>query len=486
LQLHLMGVNMLGQYCSAKSNVGTHPVSRREVLQVGYSSILSVALAPLLAAQARSAPAPDGDASVVPRAKGVLFIFLTGGPSHIDTFDMKPDAPAEVRGTFEQIATDVPGIFFCEHLPQLARHASKLAIVRTMHCNPSLGAHETGTHAMLTGNNELPPGASLYASRHDWPCFAAGVDYVRPSTADLPSGVMLPVHMNVSGAPYCGQNAGMLGAPHDPWQLRRDPNDPKYTGDDSLVMPAGLSVERFDSRRALLADIDRQRAGLESHAAVQQFTTHQRAACDALTAGRLARAFSLDDEPAALRDRYGRHMFGQSLLLARRVLQAGVPIVQANMGVAGQWDTHSNNFQGLKQSLLPPLDRAVAALVADMQSLGMLDDTLVILTGEFGRTPKVGGNVGSPLFSPDGRDHWTKCFTSVFAGCGVRGARTIGTSDKTASFPITKAYSPADMGATVYRALGVDPATEFRDQLGRPLRLNAGQPIAAVFSGEEA
>jgi hypothetical protein len=481
-----MGSNMLTRNRSAKRNPDNHAVSRRELLQVGYSSMLSVALAPLLAAQSRSAPAPVEGLSSVPRAKGVLFIFLTGGPSHIDTFDMKPEAPAEVRGTFQPIATDVPGIFFCEHLPQLARHASKLAVVRTMHCNPSLGAHETGTHAMLTGNNELPPGASLYASRHDWPCFAAGLDHVRPGTADLPSGVMLPVHMNVSGAPYCGQNAGMLGARHDPWQLRRDPNDAKYTGDDSLIMPTGLTVERFDNRRALLADIDRQRAGLESHAAVRQFTTHQRAACDALTAGRLAKAFSLDDEPAALRDRYGRHMFGQSLLLARRVLQAGVTIVQANMGFAGQWDTHSNNFQGLKQSLLPPLDRAVTALLDDMQALGMLDDMLVILTGEFGRTPKVGGNLGTPFFSPDGRDHWTQCFTSVFAGCGVHTARTIGTSDKTASFPITKAYSPADMGATVYRALGVDPATEIHDQLGRPLRLNAGQPIAAVFSGEDA
>ncbi|HEY1602412.1 MAG TPA: DUF1501 domain-containing protein [Pirellulales bacterium] len=461
-----------------------HPWSRREMLQVGYSSMLSVALGPLLGAQARSAASSSSIAGV-PRAKGVLFIFLTGGPSHIDTFDMKPAAPAEVRGSFAPIATDVPGIYFCEHLPQLASQASKLAVVRTMHCNPALASHETGTHAMLTGNNDLPPGSSLYASRHDWPCLAAGLDYVRPGTADLPSGVMLPVHMNVSGAPYCGQNAGMLGAKHDPWQLRRDPSDAKYSGDDSLVMPAGLSVSRFDSRRTLLDDIDRQRAGLTAHAAVQQFNGQQRAACDTLLAGRLAKAFSLNDEPSELRDRYGRHMFGQSLLLARRVLQAGVPIVQANMGVAGQWDTHTKNCQGLKQSLLPPLDRAVAALLADMQSLGMLDETLIILTGEFGRTPKLGGNVGTPTFSADGRDHWTQCFTSVFAGCGVHGGRTIGTSDKTAAFPITRAYNPCDLGATVYRALGVDPATEIHDQLGRPLRLNVGQPITPIFTGEE-
>ena len=465
----------------------SHPLSRREVLQVGYSSMLSVALAPLLAAQARTAQRPTSAGSPgVPRAKSVLFIFLTGGPSHIDTFDMKPDAPEEVRGTFAPIATDVPGIFFCEHLPQLARQAGKLAVVRTMNCSPSFGSHETGTHAMLTGNDALPPGASLYASRHDWPCFAAGLDFVRPGTAELPSGVHLPLHMNVGGAPYCGQNAGLLGARHDPWQLRGNPNDSKFSGDDALVMPAGLSIERFDNRRALLTELERQREGLEAHAAVRQFNTHHRAACDTLTAGRLSKAFALDNEPAALRDRYGRHTFGQSLLLARRVLQAGVPIVQANMGVAGQWDTHSNNFQGLKQSLLPPLDRAVAALLEDMQSLGLLDEVLVILTGEFGRTPKVGGNVGSPSFSPDGRDHWTQCFTSVFAGCGVQGGRTIGTSDKTASFPITRGYSPADLGATVYQALGVEQTTEIHDLLGRPLRLNTGQPIAAVFSGEQA
>ena len=215
-------------------------------------------------------------------------------------------------------------------------------------------------------------------------------------------------------------------------------------------MPEGLSVSRFDSRRALLAEIDRQCAVLDAHSVVRQFNAQQQAACDTLTAGRLAKAFTLDDESAALRDRYGRHMFGQSLLLARRVLQAGVPMVQANMGFAGQWDTHSNNCTGLKQNLLPPLDRAFAALLEDMQSLGMLDETLVILTGEFGRTPKLGGNVGTPTFSPDGRDHWTQCFSSVFAGCGVHGGRTIGTSDKTASFPMTKAFDPRDMGATVY------------------------------------
>ena len=219
---------------------------------------------------------------------------------------------------------------------------------------------------------------------------------------------------------------------------------------------------------------------------MQQFTSHQQAACDTLLAGRLAKAFSLADEPAALRDRYGRHLFGQSLLLARRVMQAGVPIVQANMGHAGQWDTHSNNFRGLKQSLLPPLDAAVATLLADMQSLDMLDEFLVVLTGEFGRTPKIGGNVGSPTFSPDGRDHWTQCFTSVFAGCGVHAGRTIGASDKTASLPISKSYTPADMGATIYRTLGVEPATEIHDQLGRPLRLNTGQPIMPVFSGSES
>ena len=297
---------------------------------------------------------------------------------------------------------------------------------------------------------------------------------------------MLATHMNFSGAAYCGQNAGMLGARHDPWQLRNNPSDKKYTGDESLIMPAGLSASHLSDRRALLAEIDQQRAALSNHPAVQQFTTHQQAACDTLSAGRLAKAFALDDEPAELRDKYGRHLFGQSLLLARRVLQAGVPIVQANMGYAGQWDTHSNNFSSLQQSLLPPLDRAVSTLLADMKSLGLLDETLVIITGEFGRTPKIGGNVGSPTFSPDGRDHWTQCFTSVFAGCGVHTGRLIGTRTKRPRSPRRERTLPADLGATVYRALGVDPATEIHDQLGRPLRLNTGQPIEALFHGAEA
>ncbi|MFO0944661.1 MAG: DUF1501 domain-containing protein [Planctomycetota bacterium] len=459
---------------------------RREFLEIGFSSALSLSLAAprasrSLAAESKTTTDPF---SSLPRAKGVLFVFLTGGVSHVDTFDMKPDAPAEVRGSFAPIATNVPGIQLCEHLPQLAARTDRLAIVRTMHCSPSLGAHETGTHAMLTGINELPAGVGLYASRNDWPCFAAGLNLVRPPANRLPSGFLVP-HLKFNGAAYCGQNGGFLGALHDPWLLSSDPNHAQYRGDQSLVLPTDVSIRQFDRRRAILRAMDGHQQPFESHPPVRQFVDQQTKACETLLSGRFAKTLDLSGEPLPLRDRYGRHIFGQTLLLARRVLQAGVPIAQANMGFAGQWDTHTSNCPNLKQYLLPPLDQAFSALLDDMAASGMLDEYLVVLTGEFGRTPKLGGNVGTPTFSPDGRDHWTQCFTSVFAGGGVRGGQTIGRSDGIGAFPITDAYTPADLGATIYQSLGVDPSTEIHDRLGRPQRLNVGTPMSSLFTARE-
>lgn len=453
--------------------------SRRDFLQLGFSSALA-ASAPLVTARASSSSDPASKG--IPRAKGVLFIFLTGGPSHLDTFDLKPDAPAEVRGTFAPIQTSVPGIFYSEFLPMLASRAHLFALIRTMHCSPSFGSHETGTHAMLAGINELPAGSGLYASRNDWPGYASGLSAAGKQRPDLPSGLLVP-HLRVSGAPYCGQNAGFLGARHDPWQLAGDPNDATFNGDESLRLPGDLSSQQFLSRRSLLESMDRPH--FQDQIASGQFQDQQTKACETLVTGRFARALDLSTEPPAVRERYGRHLFGQTLLLARRALQAGVPLVQANMGVAGQWDTHTSNCPNLKQYLLPPLDQAVSALLDDMEQRGMLRDFLIVLTGEFGRTPKLGGNVGTPTFSPDGRDHWTQCFSSLFAGAGVHGGCVIGRSDSIAAFPTTRAFTPADLGATIYAALGVDPSLEIYDRLSRPHRLNSGEPITAIYSGRE-
>jgi hypothetical protein len=449
-------------------------ITRRELLQVGYSGLLGLGLPGLLAARAQgnTTPAPR-------RGKSVLLIFLTGAPSHVDTFDMKPEAPAEVRGSFQLIGTRAPGVRFCEHLPRLAARADRFAVLRSL--THGLPSHEHATHMVLTGIDKMPPGSTHMASRHDWPCFASGLDYTRPRGDGLPNGVLLPTYLN-NGYGFSGQHAGVLGAKYDPWHIKQDPNDPKFHV-DNLGLPPGLTADQLGDRKALLQEIDRQRAQLSRQPELQQLTVQQQQAFTVLTSGKVAQAFALDREPDRVRDRYGRHMFGQSLLLARRLLQAGVPVVQANMGPMNNWDTHTQTCQQLKDRLLPPLDQGVAALLDDLDTEGLLEETLVVMLGEFGRTPRLGTDNGGNITRPDGRDHWAGVFFALFAGAGVRGGQVIGKSDAIAAFPASRAYYPSDVGATIYSALGVDPSTEVRDRLGRPLRLNAGEVIQPLFSG---
>jgi len=344
-----------------------------------------------------------------------------------------------------------------------------------------LPSHEHATHMVLTGIDKMPPGSTHMASRNDWPCFASGLDYVRSRSDGIPNGVMLPTYLN-NGYGFSGQHAGVLGTRYDPWHVRRDPNEPGFRVED-LTLPAGVTVNQVDDRRALLREVDRQRANLAGLAEPRHLTQQQDLAFSVLTSGRVGQAFAIEREPDQVRDRYGRHMFGQSLLLARRLVQAGVPIVQANMGNMNNWDTHNSNCQQLKDRLLPPLDRAIAALLDDLESLGLLAETLVLMLGEFGRTPKLGGNVGTPQYVPDGRDHWAGVFFAWAAGGGVRGGQVIGTSDKIGAYPASRGYYPSDLGATIYSALGVDPDAEVRDRLGRPLRLNSGEIIRPLFTG---
>jgi hypothetical protein len=407
-----------------------------------------------------------------------LLIFLTGAPSHIDTFDMKPDAPAEVRGSFKPVATKVPGVEVCEHLPLLAACADRWAVVRSMtHGFPS---HEHATHMLLTGIDKMPPGATHMASRNDWPCYASGLDFLRPRADGVPSGVLLPTYLN-NGYGFSGQNAGVLGAKYDPWQLTQDPNAPDFRM-ETLQLPPGLTADRLDGRKSLLAEVDAHQRRTEAWAAKHSFGGMQEKAFSMLMSGKVKRAFAIDREDPRLRDRYGRHAFGQSLLLARRLIEAGVPIVQANMGHMNNWDTHNDNCHQLETRLLPPFDRAVSALLDDMGGSGLLDETLVVMVGEFGRTPKLTPNVGVPNGPVTGRDHWAGVFSAVFAGAGVRGGQAIGKSDKIGAYPASRGFWPSDLGATIYAALGVDPASTVSDQLQRPLQLNRGEVIAPLFS----
>lgn len=450
--------------------------SRREMLQIGFSTGLGLSAASL---PLRAAANPG-----VKPVKSVVFVFLTGAPSQIDTFDMKPEAPAEIRGEFKPIATNVPGVMVCEHLPLMAQRMDRLAVVRSVRCDRSLGAHDFATHAILSGIDIPPTSPRRVASRADWPCFAAGLDILKPRGDGLPSGVNLPIYLDDGGVgPYPGQNAGLLGAKHDPMQIRQNPAQPDFAV-AGMSLPAGLPLERLAARRKLLSRLERTREATHRLDPSGAFASQQTKATEVLAAGRLARAFAIEQEPDRVRERYGRHVYGQSLLLARRLVQVGVPIVQVNLGnFTAHWDTHMHNFKMLKEVLLPPFDKAATAFLDDLVMTGLFDETLVLMMGEFGRTPKVGGNVGMPEFSPTGRDHWCDCFFALFAGGGVRGGQLVGASDARAAYPATTPYNPSDIGATIYAALGADPTREVVDRLGRPFRLNTGAPMTSLYTG---
>jgi hypothetical protein len=444
-------------------------ITRRELLQVGYSGLLGIGLSALpgmAAERARSAKAP----------KSVLLVFLTGAASHLDTFDLKPDAPAEIRGDFKPIATTVLGVQICEHLPRLAARAERYTLVRSLSHREN--NHLVATHHVLTGHQQ--PGAFFdkVASRDDWPAYSSALNYLRPRPDGLPSGVNLPTFLMEGPLTWPGQHGGFLGPRHDPWQITSDPNKPNFRV-DSLNLAPGMEVSRLDDRRGLLEQVNRQQVGLAGLAEGRRLSDQQARAFTLLTSGRVARAFELDREPAATRDRYGRHAFGQSLLLARRLVQAGVPVVQANMGRVQNWDTHGENWNRLKTRLLPPLDQGMAALLDDLEATGLLGETLVIMMGEFGRAPKVTMQRGEK--SP-GRDHWAPCFSGLFAGAGVSGGQVLGKSDKIGAYPLTPPYSPDDLGATVYHVLGIDPAVEVRDRQERPVQLNRGTVMHGLFT----
>ena len=449
-----------------------HPigVTRRELIQVGYSGLLGVGLSALPAAAA-----PAGAAGRKP--KSVLVVFLTGAASHIDTFDPKPDAPPEIRGEFGTIPTTLPGVRFSEHLPKLAARADRYAVVRSLSHREN--NHLVATHHLLTGHPM--PGAFFdkVASRDDWPGYAGAVSYLRPPAGGLPGGVNLPTFLVEGPLTWPGQHAGFLGPRFDPWQVTGDPNSPKFRVDNVRPGP-GLDVDQLADRRGLLDRMNRQQDWLARSAEGRRLSDQQDRAFALLTSGRVARAFDLDREPPAVRDRYGRHPFGQSLLLARRLVEAGVPVVQANMGRVQNWDSHSDIFAHLKNHLLPPFDQGVSALLDDMAASGLLAETLVVVVGEFGRTPKLSFLPGQ---SKIGRDHWAPCFTGLFAGAGVRGGRVIGKSDAIGAYSVTTPYSPDDVGATVYHVLGIDPASEVRDRLDRPVQLNRGAVMRALFEG---
>ncbi|HTU18645.1 MAG TPA: DUF1501 domain-containing protein [Gemmataceae bacterium] len=453
---------------SEERNAG---LSRRQLLRIGGLGAFGLSLARLFQAEAAAA---GGSPSSASRLRHCILIYFYGGVSQLDTWDLKPNAPREVRGEFRPIATTTPGIAIGEHLPHCAQVMHKMAIVRSLHHgmrnHNSAAVEALCGHTPLLGDREL-----LGDSGNSFPCYGAVVSHQLPRLRQVPSHVALPhVMYNVVTLP--GQSAGFLGAAYNPLQISHDPNDPRFRVDE-LTLPADLSLARLESRRSLLALLDRQKARAERSAAEKAMSVHQQRALGLLHSPPVRRAFDLSREPIRLRERYGRNRLGQSMLLARRLVEAGVRFVNVNdkvrNGQLANWDSHENNFARLKNDLLPPADQALTTLIEDLDARGLLESTLVVALAEFGRTPRINKNAG--------RDHWPDCFSIVLAGGGVQGGAVYGSSDGIGAYPASDPVSPADLAATLFWRFGLSSATEIQDLTGRPYRLAEGQPLRRLF-----
>jgi len=455
-------------------------LTRRDVLQAGGLGFLGLSLPELLRGRAAAANAPD-TIRRGGRAKSCILLFLMGGPPQHSTWDPKPDAPEQIRGRFKPIATSVPGMQVSELMPRLARLADKLCVLRAV-CTDD-NAHSSSGYYMLTGSPHQPtnfenanPGPP-----NNWPKVGAkGQGLRRRSGTGLPAAVRLPHRIfNTDGSVWPGQDAGLLGRAADPWLLRCEPASPDCRIPEfSLAVDVPLS--RLEDRHDLLGRIEGRFAAAERGGLPGQFDAQAQQAFDLLRSDRSRRAFDLGREPDAVRERYGRSQFGQSVLLARRLVEAGVSLVQVNWFRGPNepadnpcWDSHTKETERLKTVLLPPADQAFAALLEDLSSRGLLDDTLVVCLAEFGRSPKM--NAGG------GRDHWGHVFSVALAGGGVRGGQVHGTSDKIGGHPKEGRVLPPDLLATVFHCLGYRPDAEIHDTLGRPLPLSRGQVIRQIL-----
>jgi len=414
------------------------------------------------------------------RAKSAILVYLFGGPSHLDMWDMKPAAPKEIRGEFAPIATALPGTMYCEHLPRLAKLNDRFTLIRTM-------THDRNVHGgavgfVLTGTRTNDPGIpgvrGPSASPDDHPCLGATINRFSPTTALVPTAVTLPWEMiDGQGRRPPGQTASMIGKRFDPWMIQADPNDAKFRV-EGLTMQPGISVDRLRDRQGLLDQIDRQHALASTSAPAGLMNDYYQHALSILTSSATQTAIDISKEPVELRDRYGRNTFGQSCLLGRRLIEAGVRFVQVNMGnrLVGDygWDTHSKNFPQHRDKLIPKFDPGFSTLLEDLEDRGLLDETLVIGMGEFGRTPRISAN--------GGRDHWPQCYSVILAGAGIKPGYELGRSDEHAAYPLERPVTPEELVATIYHLLGVDPTLAIRDQLHREHPLVRGDVIQEVLT----
>jgi uncharacterized protein DUF1501 len=450
-------------------------ISRRTVLQAGALGAIGLTLPDLFAAQPTAATTQTS--AGFGKAKRCIFLFMWGGPSHLDTFDLKPNAPGDIRGPFSPISTSAPGVQICEHFQGLSKWMHKVCLIRSLaHDDP---AHLSSAHATLTGN--LAPVIRSDAeppSHRDSPHLGSVIAKLRP-TSHLPTFVTVPwicSHPAAPGGKAPGQNAGWLGNRYSPFLINGDPSSPAWTIPE-LTLLDSVSRDRLEARRDLLRQVDAARVGLDLAGAMTETDALRQQLFDLLSSSSVRRAFDLSQEPEGVRDRYGRNIHGQCVLLARRLVEQGVPIVSVNWHNDGKtfWDTHGNNFNRLKDDLIPPADQALSALLTDLDERRLLDDTLVCWVGEFGRKPQITpGNAG--------REHWPGCYSGLLAGAGITGGSIFGASDPLGLAPSENPVTPLDYAATVYHALGIPPESTITNRLGRPIRVCEGRVIHRLWS----
>lgn len=451
-------------------------LSRRKWLQIGGIGLSGLTLAGLTQ---HGVAAQSALGSSFGKAKSVIVFGLVGGPPQHETWDPKPDAPVEIRGEFGTIGSKTPGLRVGELMPKTAERTDKIAVLRAVVTGDN--AHSSSGYQMLTGvpHQPLNQESAVPKPPNNAPSIGALVRAARPNPGGLPAAITLPEHIwNDGNFPWPGQDAGFLGKQFDPWLIHCDPSSGNAPV-PALALPAELPSLRFDGRQKLLDQANQHLDQLARSGAVESYNGKARTAFELLGASKTRDAFDLSKESEAVRDRYGRSRFAQSILLARRLVESGVSLIQVNwtrikdQPNQGGWDTHAKHNESLKTLLMPMMDQAYTALLDDLEQRGLLDSTLVVWFGEFGRTPKFNAAAG--------RDHWGNVFSLALAGGGIRGGVVHGTSDKHAAFPVDGAVTPADLIATVFHCLGISAETVVHDVAGRPLAITRGKPIEAIL-----
>jgi len=443
-------------------------LSRRRLLEVGAATPFGLSLPQLFASEGQSVSSELPDLG---RAKSCVVIFLWGGPGQQDLWDPKPLAPSAVRSEFAPISTSVTGTQITDQLPHLSRQAERFTIVRSVTHKDF--EHGSAAYTALTGYPHPLPGTNTTARPDDFPTYGSILTKLTPTSRPVPDFVVLgPVMHQGARPPLAGQNAGFLGPGYDAFRIAGDPSAKDFSV-SGVAPQTGLTDFRYEARKKLVTTFDDRQPSRGIHA--EGLTELYRRAFGLLGSEQTRRAFRLDDEKASLRDGYGRNRFGQTLMLARRLVEAQVPLITVNWSKlnADQWDTHDNNYARLRK-MLPPFDASLAAFLQDLNERGLLDETLVVCLGEFGRTAKINEKAG--------RDHWPDCYSMLLAGGGIRRGEVYGQSNRTATYPIDRDVAPWDIAATMYHLLGLNPATHIQNRQGQPLPIAKGQVVEGLLA----